>query len=260
MKKKVLFATASVLMCAGLFVSCMPDEGYSASWTFSRIVTIDTTGDKVRLKADCTGETFQAQNLTDKGQLSMAGLGDAKRAFVNLQIEEDASYKQTLTFLQGTKLEIKPVRNREITDSVKPLKGIHLMYIDGYTAYPTVWVSEGYLNVAPAITSNGKGKYYLCADKAKGDTLYLNLYATYEDGTSEYYDDLQCFDLRTLRDTTNADKTMLSGMREVLQAMDKHRYDSVCVMLVAQYATKGYSGNDTIVRKGVLTTPFPYNF
>lgn len=260
MKKNLLLTIVYVLVGAGLLVSCMSDEGYSASSTFNRIVTIDTASEKVKLNADCTGEVFQPINLVDKGQLNMAGLGDAKRAFVNLRVDVDASYKQTLTFLQGTKIDVKPVLNHSLTDSIKPLKGLHLIYIDGYSAYPSVWVSNGYLNVAPMIMSNGKGKYYLSADKVRGDTLYFNFHATYENGSYECYDDLQCFDLRTLRDTANADKAMRDKMSEVLQALDEHRGDSVCVMFVGEFATKGYLANDTIVKKGVLTNYFKYNF
>ena len=255
--KKILFPLVCIVC---LLTSCLEEPGYEYSTTFSRIVTIDRESNPIRLKADLTNEVFKPNNLASEADLDMLRLGDAKRMYATMRMDVK-DYKQTLTYVDGQKIDIVPVTNKTITDSLKPLTALQVLYMEGNISYPLAWVSEGYLNVAPTITSSGWGTYYLIPEKVKSDTLYFNLKATYaSEGTLQRRDDkLQCFDLRTLRDTATADEAMLVKMREVLAAMEAHRNDSMRIVLAGEFATKS-NGNDTIVKSAVITNYFKSYF
>lgn len=256
--KKTLFALAGVLTLA--LTSCFEGTGSSYTSTFSRVVTIDTLSSPVKLIADYTGEEFNKfTNLRTPEQLAQFDLEDALRAEVIMQVYVDESYTQTWTMLQGKKIDIQPVTNKVLTDSLMPLSSLYpVPYIT-----PLAWVSEGYLNVIPVIPSGESGKYHLTPEKAINDTLYFNLTTTYkEDSLKAYKEDIQCYDLRTLRDTTNADAELRTKMEEILTAMEQHRTDSVKIILTGRFIEYNYDnlGNDTIRTINVITNSFKYNF
>lgn len=255
--KKILFPLVCVVC---MLTSCLPEAIYESHITFSRIVTIDRASNPIRLKADLTNEVFKPVNLASEADLDMQRLGDAQRIYATMRLEVK-DYAQTLTYVNGQKIDIAPVTNKTITDSLNPLTALQVLYLEGNTSYPLAWVSEGYLNVAPTITSSGWGTYYLTPEKVKGDTLYFSLNATYDsNGALQKRDDkLQCFDLRTMSDTATADENMRPKMREVLEAMKEHRADSMRIMLVGEFATKS-NGNDTIVKSATITNYFKSYF
>lgn len=255
MKKRILFPLVCLMLA--MLTSCFEETGYSYSASFSRIVTIDTMANPIKMKADCTGETFSNfTNLKYPEQLSMFGLENARRAEVAIQLNVATSGKQILTMLQGHRIGVSPVTNTTITDS--------LMHFSGLSAYYNnyAWVNEGYLNVMPIIPSSSAGRYFLTPESAQGDTLYFNLDVTYNKAQTYYYDKLQCFDLRTIRDTTTADEELRIKMRNVLNAMEAHQSDSMRIVLKGNYATKSqYTGKDTIVHANMaMTNYFHYNF
>lgn len=259
--KKILFALVGVATM--MLTSCFEDIGSSYTSTFARVVTIDTTSTPIKLIADCTGEVFKGiSNLQHVEDLEQFGLSDVDRAEVYMQLDVDASYKQTLTMLQANKIDILAVTNTEITDAQRPFLTWHEKHLGGgYT--PAAWVSGSYLNVVPVIPAGKPGKYFLTADHVKGDTLYFKLSASYnEDKSKKLLDYLQCFDLRTLRDTANAAPEQRAKMREVLTAMDAHRKDSMRIALTGEFIEYNfnYQGKDTIVTDGYLTNYFKYNF
>ena len=59
------------------------------------------------------------------------------------------------------------------------------------------------------------------------------------------------FDLSTLADTTGADALTSAAVRSMLSTIEAK--DSVCVMLVGEFRTKGYLGTDTIVKWPAVT-------
>lgn len=261
MTKKLLFPLACSMVL--MLTACFDNTGYSYSTTFSRVVTIDTTGaaystPTVSFKADCTGEVFnKISNLTYPEQLGQFKLANARRAEVYIKVDVDNSYNQTVTLIDAREIAIKPVTNKELTDSVTPILAWQQKPLGGNYA-PTVWVSEGYLNVVPVIESSQAGKYYLTADGVAGDTLFLNLSATYnKEEKKELIDELQCFDLRTLADSTNADAEMRAKMNSAWEAIQQH--DSLRIVLSSDFHIKYYE-KDTIMNLKALTNYFRCNF
>lgn len=259
--KKILFALAGALTLA--LTACMEDTGSRYTSTFSRIVTIDNAGSSVRFIADYTGEVFKnIENLKYTEHLSQFGLSNASRAEVYIQQDIDASYNQTLTLLQAEKINIQAVTNKEITDKTLPLLA-WLQKPLGDIYNPTVWVSGYYLNVVPIIPSSRSGKYYLTADHVAGDTLFFNLTASYnEDSSKQMIDYLQCYDLRTLCDTANADPKQRAKMEEVLAGIELHQRDSMRIVLIGDFIEYNfnYQGKDTIRTAGHITNYFRCNF
>lgn len=253
--KKILFALAGVLTLA--LTACFDGTGSSYTQSFSRVVTIDTTQSSVELIADYTEEVFKNfTNLKYTEQLAQFGLEDAQRAEVLMQVHVDASYTQTLTMLQGEKIDIQPTTNKMPTDSLKPLTGWQQYPLGGTTFTPTVWVSDRYLNVLPVIPSSKAGKYYLMPDSAVSDTLYFSLKASYEtDESKSYYERIQCFDLSTLCDTANADTDLRAKMKNLWSAMERHRSDSMRIVLTSLFDIHYYQ-KDTIMEQSSLTNYF----
>ena len=256
--KKILFALVGVATM--MLTSCFENTGNSYTATFSRIVTIDTTSEPVKFIADYTGEVFKGiENLKYPEQLGNFGLGDACRADIHVQLHVDDSYKQTLTMLEAREISILPVTNQTPTDSLQPFLGwAEVPYID-----PIVWVSNGYLNVIPIIPSEKAGKYYLTPEKAVNDTLYFNFAAAYEEDASKgYRDQIQCYDLRTLRDTAEADAELRGKMREILETMKQHQADSMRIVLVGDFIEYNFNhlNEDTVRTLGCFTNYFKYNF
>lgn len=253
--KKTLFALAGVLTLA--LTACFDGTGSSYTQTFSRVVTIDTTKSSVEFVADYTGEVFKGfSNLKYTEQLEQFGLEDARRAEVLVQLHVDNSYTQTLTMQQGKKIDILPVTNKMPTDSLKPLVGWQQYPLGGTSLTPTVWVSDRYLNVLPVIPSSKAGKYYLMPDSAVSDTLYFSLKASYEtDESKSFYESIQCYDLSTLCDTVEADPELLAKTREVLEAMNEHRSDSMRIVLTALFDIHYYQ-KDTLMEQSALTNYF----
>lgn len=235
--------------------SCLKETGYSYTTSFTRIVTIDATSTSVRFVADYTNEVFDSlENLKYPEQLARFGLENAQRAEVYMKLDVEP-YKQTLTMLQGKEIDILPVAKEMPTD-VKPFLAWQQTPLA--TDYnPTVWVSGKYLNVVPVIPAEIPGKYYLTAEKAVNDTLYFNLEATYrENASKQYYDEIQCYDLSTLCDTTDADATLRMKMTEIWKAMEEHRADSMRIVLTGKFAINNYYGKDTIMTISTITNYF----
>lgn len=255
--KKILFALAGALTLA--LTACMEDTGSRYTSTFSRIVTIDDAGSSVRFIADYTGEVFSNfENLKYTEQLGEFGLTDARRAEIYMKLDVDASYHQTLTMLQAQKIDVQAITNKDIPEASMPFVGWQEKPL-----LPTIWVSKGYLNVIPQIPAAQSGKYYLTADSVAGDTLYFDLNATYDRNDSQrLIDNLQCYDLRTLKDTADADPELRVKMRNVLEAMRLHRNDSVRIALTGEFVKYNYNyqGRDTVVAVSYVTNYFKLNF
>ncbi len=258
--KKILFAFVGVLVMA--MTSCLPDPGYNYTMSYSRVTTIDTTTSTVSFKADYTGEVFdKITNLMTPDELSMFNLEGAKRAEILVQLTVDDSYKGTLLMLDARKIDILPINNKVPTDSQMPLLGFQQYPLGGTSLTPTVWVSNGYLNVLPVVPSEKSANYYLMPEKVVSDSLFFNLTATYEENSKkEYYESIHCYDLRTLRDTVDADDELRSKMREALTAMKEN--DSVRIFVTGNFIDYNYDyqGNDTIRTISHITNYFKYNF
>lgn len=281
--KKILFAIASVMTLT--LTSCFESKN-EITETFPRIVTINTSDGLLKLIADYTEEEIKGEdieNLKTPEQLAKFGLADAKRAQVELELVTDYSNRtRTLTLLQGEKIDIQSVTNRAITDSLRPLRSWMTRPInggfadiiisnnkDGYLTasssaytYPLVWVSEGYLNVMPVIPSDDAGKYYLTAEKVVSDTLYFRLDAAYEPNESKELreDGLQSFDLRTLKNTADADQEQRAKMAEALEAIKEHRFDSIRIVLTGKFEWTKINGKDTIGDMKAITDYFKCEF
>lgn len=259
--KKIAFTLVGILTLA--LTSCMKDTGSRYTSTFSRVVTIDESTTPVMLTADCTGEVFSKfENLKYADQLADFGLAGAKRAEVQIKLDVDASYYQTLTMMQAQRIETQAVTNTETPEPTMPFVGWQQKHLGGIYA-PTVWVSAGYLNVMPQIPSAQSGKYHLTADSVAGDTLFFKLSATYDRNDSKrLIDYLQCYDLRTLRDTTEASPEMRVKMRAALETLRRHYRDSVRIVLTGDFIEYNYNrqGRDTIKTGYHITNYFKYNF
>lgn len=260
--KKILFALACVLTMA--MTSCLPEPGNSYSTSFLRVTTVDTTTSTVSFVADYTGEVFnKISNLMHTDELAMFNLEGAKRAEILVRLDVDDSYKQSLFMLDARKIDVLPITNKVPTTEQKPLLGLQHYPLGGTTFSPAAWVSNGYLNVLPIVPSKKSGTYYLTPERAVKDSLFFNLTATYEeDPKKEYYEYIHCYDLRTLRDTSDADPELRDKMREVLAAMEEHRRDSVRIFLTGKFIEYNYNyqGKDTIRTLGCITNYFKYNF
>lgn len=253
--KKNLFALACILTLT--LTSCFEGTGSSYTSTFSRVVTIDTLSSPIKFVADYTNELFSNfTNLRTTEQLEQFGLRGAQRAEVIIQLDVDASYNQTLTLQQGRGINILPVANKVPADNLKPMIGWQQYPLGGTTYMPTVWISGRYLNVLPVIPSNDPGKYYLVPDSAVSDTLHFSLKASYEaNETKSYYENIQCFDLSTLCDTTNADTELRAKMKNLWSAMERHRADSMRIVLTGLFDIHYYQ-KDTIMTQSAITNYF----
>lgn len=257
--KKILFALVGVMTMA--VSSCLPETGYSYSSTYSRVTTIDTTTATVSFKADYTGEIFnKITNLMYPEELAAFDLEGAKRAEILVRLDVEDSYKASLFMLDARKIDILPITSTMPTDPLMPLAGLQLYPLGGTTLTPAVWVSDGYLNVLPIIPSNKAGKYFLMPDSVKSDTLHFSLKASYQAVASKkYYEDILCYDLRTLRDTAKADSELRTKMVEMLEALKEHRADSVRIAVTGLYDIHYYE-KDTIMEQREITNYFKYNF
>lgn len=262
--KKILFALACVMATAMTLTSCFPETGYSYSQSFSRVTTVDTTETTVKFIADYTGEEFKnISNLMSTDELAMFNLDGAKRAEILIRLDVDASYKSTLLMLDARKIDVRPITNKMSTEKQMPLLGLQYYPLGGTTLTPAVWVSNGYLNMLPQVPSNKSGTYRLTPQKAQNDSLFFKLTATYEEDSQKILtEDIHCYDLRTLRDTTEADAELRAKMREVLAAMEAHRKDSVSIFVTGEFIEYNYDyqGRDTIYTRYYETNPFKYDF
>ena len=240
--------------------SCFPEPGYTIP--YSRIATIDTTNGFVKFIADYTGEVFgNISNVKYTEDLATFGLEGAKRAYIYVEVDVDASYKQTLTLLNARKIDVLPITKQATTETQMPL-----LKFWGYpltsTLSPTVWVSNGYLNMLPVVPSAKSAKYRLTPEKVINDSLYFRLTATYEeDSSKKLIEDIQCYDLRTLRDTSDADAELREKMEEVLTAMENLKKDSMRIFVTADFIEYNYQGRkDTIRTFSPVTNYFKYDF
>ena len=259
--KKILFALVSAATM--MLTSCFENTGFQRTEYFSRIVTIDTTSTPIRFIADGTGEVFKGvRNLKYPEQLADFDLEGVRRADVYMRYDVDDSYKQTFNMVEAREIDILPVTNQLPADSQQPFLAWASMP-SFYCIEPLVWVNDGYLNVIPVIPSKKAGKYHLTPEKVVNDTLYFNFAATYEeDATTIYRDQLQCYDLRTLRDTAEADDELRGKMSEVLNAMKQHQADSMRIILVGEFIEYNFNhlNEDTVRTLGIVTNYFKYDF
>lgn len=240
MKKKILLSLACILTLT--LTSCFKEPGaFSEFWQY---VYIDTISNPVAFKGFYTGETYtRFENLRDPEQLEAFNLKDASLALVYMRFDIDASYKQTLTLLEGRKIEVYPTTSTMPTDSLQPVLGFSPI-----VEYENIWVNNGYMNICPTIPTEGTGKYYLIPEKVVNDTLFLSLAATYKEAPSNLREDLIFYDLRTLRDTTHADPELRTKMREMSTAIEQHRAGSMVIALTSRDIDYNfnYQGKDTI--------------
>lgn len=258
--KKILFFLIGVM--AMTLTSCLPDSGYHYTTSYSRVTTIDTTSSPVKFIADYTGEVFKDfTNLKTTDELSMFNLEGAKRAEILVQLTVDDSYKGTLLMLDARKIDILPINNKVPTESQMPLLGFQQYPLGGTSLTPTVWVSDGYLNVLPVVPSEKSANYYFMPDKVVSDSLFFNLTAAYEENSKkEYYESIHCYDLRTLSDTTDAAPELRDKMREMLTAMKEN--DSVRIFVTGKFIDYNYNyqGKDTIRTISHISNYFKCDF
>ena len=258
--RKILFTVACVTTL--LLSSCFENTGYSSTNYFVRVVTIDANSSPVKFVADYTGEVFKDfTNLKQPEQLAEFDLTDAKRAEVLIKLDTDASYKQTITLEQAQEIEVQSVTNSTPTDSMKPFYSWIQKPLGGDYA-PIAWVADGYLNVVPVIPSEQPGKYFLTAEKVTSDTLFFRLDATYTPSKSleGIEGGVQCYDLRTLKDTLSADSTQRIKMIEALDAIEQHKNDSMRIVLTGTFEYQKINGKDTIGDLKVITDYFKCKF
>lgn len=258
--KKILFALAGVITLA--MTSCFPDSGYSYSVSFSRVATIDTTTSTVSFKADYTGEVFdKITNLMYPEDLSLFNLEGARRAEILVRLDVDASYQSSLLMLDAREIKVLNITNQIPTETQMPLLGLQQYPLGGTSLTPTAWVSNGYLNVLPVVPSDKSATYYLTPEKALSDSLFFNLTASYKENSEKvYYENIQSYDLRTLRNTIDADSALHNKMQEVLTAMKSN--DSVRIFVTGKFIEYNYDrqGKDTIRTISHATNYFKYNF
>lgn len=254
MNMKKLFSFAMCLIMATcVMTSCWEETGYKQTRDFSRIVTINRNATPLQLIADYTDEVFKPENLTTEEQLSLYDLQDADRAIANIHFEVDESYNSTLTLTSATPIKVQTVWNKPLPENgnINPLTDLYRMQLDSWS-YPITWLTNEYLNIAPIIRSMGRGSYYLRPTTVYGDTLRFDMAADYTPTTTNNdVVDYINFDLSTLADTAETDASTLKAVRLMLNTIEAN--DSVCVMVVADYRTKGYLGTDTIVKWPALT-------
>ena len=171
--KKILFALVGAM--AMMMTSCLPEPEFNYTVQYRRTTTIDTTTSTVTFKADYTGETFNnITNLKTTDELDIFGLEGAKRAEILVQLNVDASYKGSLFMLDARKIDILPVTNKMPTEEQMPLLGFQSYPLGGTSLTPTVWVSEGYLNVLPVVPSEKPAQYHFMPEKVVRDSLFFN--------------------------------------------------------------------------------------
>ncbi len=246
MKKKFLFGLACVTSV--LMTSCFEETGYSQTMDFARVVTINRNSTPLSLVADYTGEVYKLGNLTSVEQLSLFDLQDTERAIARIHFEVDNSFAAKWTLTSAEPIKIASVWNKPLPESEKygPLTTLYNFQLDSWT-YPATWMAGKYLNICPVVRSLGRGTYYLRPAEAFADTLRFDMVAEYTP-TTEKSDivDFINFDLSTLTDTIDADDKTKLAVRDMLSTIEDK--DSVCVMVVAEFRTKGIVNPDTIVK------------
>ena len=74
-----------------------------------------------------------------------------------------------------------------------------------------------------------------------------------------FYENIQCYDLRTLRDTAKADAEMRGKMEAMLSAMEALKKDSMRIVVTSLFDIHYYE-KDTIMEQSAMTNFFKYNF
>ena len=255
--KKIFFAITCTALC--LLTSCFGEPGSVSE--FWQVVTIDKTQTPVSFNGYYTGETFtNFSNLKQPHQLGAFLLEDAQLALVKMKLEVDASYKSTLSVVEGQKIETLPVTKVTPSETTQPLLiGLTPIFEDYYA--PTIWVREGFLNIHSTIPSK-EGNYFLIPEKASNDSLFFKFTASYKEDRNDKSDNIAFYDLRTLRETEGADESLHTKMAEMMETLEKHRADSVKIFLVNQYIRYNYNylGRDTIWTDTVSSNYFKYDF
>ena len=258
--KKILFALVGALT----LTSCLKDTGYSRTEYGTTIVTIDTMTSPISFKNFYTGQVYKnVVELQYPEDLEKFKLRDSQLAYLSLRFDTDAAYRQTITALAGEPVELSAITNITPVFSQQPLLSLYPL-VDYGTYTPTVLVRDGYMGVCPIIPSKQAGACYLMPEKVGNDTLYFKLTASYkEDKEAKSYKTL-FYDLRTLRDTANADAELRIKMTEALNALTEQRGDSMYIALM--YGELNYTfnaqGKDTTIIKDKIDISnfFEYNF
>ena len=254
--RKILFALVGTVVC--LLTSCFGEPG--GYYEEPYYVIVDTTSSPISFVEFYQGNKYgNFTNLRENEQLAAFNLKNAPVAFVRLQFNYDESYTLTSSVLEAHKADIQPVTNSIPTDSLQPLLDLSSLY---NLSSSVVWGRNGYLSVCPIIPSSKAGKFYLMPEKTKNDTLYFNLAASYEEKKTSASYSCIFYDLRTLRDTVNASPELKEKMKEMLDAMEQHNRDSICVVL--KYGKVEYNfnhlGKDTIRTKHRISNHFKSDF
>lgn len=263
MKKNMKKMSTPALLMAAMTVlmlcACIPeDEGYTYQSQFARIVTIDHKAEPPRFYCDYTGEVLELSNIPDNAALATYKLENVDRALINVLLTASTSnYDIQLT--SGSAIEVHSVSKKEpvFDNTFHPIYGFSQFQVDASWAYPYGWVSRGYLSIIPQIMSNREStKQYLVPEAVSNDTLSFSLYMSYEPSETLRAEYL-CYDLRTLKDTTDADASVKESMAAMNARLDRARSDSVMVVVVADFQ-RAYP--DTVVKVMVPTNSFYYPF
>ncbi len=258
MIKRKFFPLMWVMASTMMLTSCLKNTGFRETMDLARIVTIERNTnpygsvDSVRLIADYTGESFRPDNLTP-AVLDMYGLENAERAIANMHYEAEGVYDVSLTLTDAKAIKVESVWNKPLPEdiNVSALTDLYRMQLDVWS-YPLIWMADKYLNVAPVIHSASTGSYYLQPTAVYGDTLRFDMSAVFTENIADRdLVDFINFDLTTMADTIGADDATKKTVSDMMNVIDAN--DSVRIMLVASYRTKGFLGNDTIVKWPVYT-------
>lgn len=256
--KKILFTLIGVM--ALTLNSCLKESGYTSE--FWQYVTIEKAPNKVTFKGYYTDEVFtNIANIKNPEQLGAYQLEDAQIALVKMRLEVDASYQQTLTVMEGHPISVQSITTAMPSDSLKPFWVEFTPIFNEYNS-PYVWVKNGYLNVLSTIPAKKAGNYFLMPEKATNDTLYFRFAASYEEDRSNKVDQSSFYDLRTLRNTEQADEELGNKMAEMLKALESNNSESVRIFLISEFTQYNYNylGRDTTWTDTIPSNDFKYNF
>ena len=260
--KKIVFALVCALTLT--LTSCLKDTGYSRTEYGSTIVTIDTMTSPISFKNFYNGQVYKnVVGLQYPEDLEKFKIRDTQLAVLSLRFDTDAAYRQTITALGGEPVERSTITNITPVFSQQPLLSLYPL-VDYGTYTPTLLVRDGYLGVCPIIPAKQEGTCYLMPEKVGNDTLYFKLTASYKEEKGARAYKTLFYDLRTLRDTANADPTLRTKMTEALNALTEQRGDSMYIAVM--YGELNYSlnaqGKDTTIIKNKIDVSnfFEYDF
>lgn len=250
MKKLLALVFVAALACS--LSSCLPDDGYTYSSQFSRIVTIDHSVSPIRFYCDYTNEIMELDNIKTDSDLGPFNLKNADRALIKIQLDAKATAAE-YNLLEGSPIKSRSVsvQSLEGVAGIQPVFGFEQLQLERGWLYPYAWVSRGYLNIIPQILSDEDAEPYLVPQAVSRDTLKFNLKMKYELGEQNYRAQYACFDLRSLADTVQADSTVRPVMRQMIDRLHNEQ-DSVMVVVTADL--------QNIYPDTVITATVPTNY